>query len=53
MPLLRQLPGYESFNPDTEVLRCLKPGTGLKDAPAAFSRKLASVTRGKCGKGPV
>ena len=46
MPLLRKLPGLESFTPETDVLRCLKPGTGLKDAPAAFSRTLQSITRG-------
>ena len=37
IPLLRQLPGFENFNPQTEVLHCDKPGTGLVDAPRAFS----------------
>jgi hypothetical protein len=31
-----------------EVLHCDKPGTGLVDAPRAFSIKLQMVTRGKC-----
>eukprot|EP00974_Lingulodinium_polyedra_P097108 9412214-Lingulodinium_polyedra.AAC.1 len=42
--LLQQVPGFENFNPQLEVLHCDKPGTGLRDAPAAFSRKLNSVT---------
>ena len=33
IPLLRQLPGFEDFDPQTEVLHCDKPGTGLVDAP--------------------
>ena len=41
---LRRLPGYANFDPTKEVLKCLKPGTGLKDAPQAFSMKLRSVT---------
>eukprot|EP00974_Lingulodinium_polyedra_P028313 2731480-Lingulodinium_polyedra.AAC.1 len=40
--LLQQVPGFEKFNPQLEVLHCGKPGTGLRDAPAAFSRKLNS-----------
>ncbi|CAE7444645.1 unnamed protein product [Symbiodinium necroappetens] len=43
--LLRQLPGYEDFDERTEVLRCIKPGTGCKDAPRAFALKLAKYTR--------
>ena len=42
---LKQLEGFESFNEHTEVLRCVKPGTGCKDAPRAFSMKLAEYTR--------
>eukprot|EP00974_Lingulodinium_polyedra_P016750 1625029-Lingulodinium_polyedra.AAC.1 len=41
---LQQVPGFENFNPQLEVLHCDKPGIGLRDAPAAFSRKLNSVT---------
>ena len=35
--LLRTLPGCEDFDPQKEVLHCDKPGTGLVDAPRAFS----------------
>ena len=42
---LRKLPGYETFDERREVLKCVKPGTGLKDAPRAFSLKLAKCTR--------
>ena len=48
IPLLQKLPGFEDFNPQTEVLHCDKPGTGLVDAPRAFSLKLRQVTEGKC-----
>ena len=48
IPLLKQIPGFEDFNPQTEVLHCDKPGTGLVDAPRAFSLQLRSVTEGKC-----
>ena len=49
MSALRTLPGYADFDPFKDVLHCDKPGTGLKDAPQAFSLKLKSVTRQKCG----
>ena len=48
VPLLRKVPGFEDFDPTTEVLHCDKPGTGLVDAPRAFSLKLSRVTTGKC-----
>ncbi|MFM7985663.1 MAG: hypothetical protein ACKPKO_40760, partial [Candidatus Fonsibacter sp.] len=35
--LLRQIPGYETFNPALAVLHCEKPGTGCNDAPRCFS----------------
>ena len=41
---LRQLPGFENFNPANEVLRCTKPGTGCRDAPRAWSMKLRKAT---------
>ena len=41
---LRQIPGFESFDPVTEVLHCDKPGTGSVDAPRCFSIKLGRVT---------
>ena len=50
--LLRQILGYEDFNPATEVLHCEKPGTGCNDAPRCFSLKLAQVTRNLCGLRP-
>eukprot|EP00974_Lingulodinium_polyedra_P041591 3994698-Lingulodinium_polyedra.AAC.1 len=42
--LRQQAPGFENFNPQLEVLHSDKPGTGLRDAPAVFSRKFNSVT---------
>ena len=48
IPFLKKVPGFEDFNPVHEVLHCDKPGTGLKDAPRAFSLKLARVTLGVC-----
>eukprot|EP00971_Amphidinium_carterae_P001637 32933-Amphidinium_carterae.1 len=44
LPALRSIEGYESFDPRYEVLGLLKPGTGLRDAPKAFSIKLRKVT---------
>ena len=41
---LRLLPGYEDFCARTEVLHCLKPGTGCRDAPKCFSLKLRQAT---------
>ena len=35
--ILKQVPGFETFNPMTEVLHCDKPGTGSVDAPRCFS----------------
>ena len=43
--ILRRIPGYENYDERYYVLKCLKPGTGCKDAPRAFSMKLAGVTR--------
>ena len=34
------LPGYEDFNPLTEVLRMLRCGFGLKDAPRLWHKAL-------------
>ena len=41
--------GLEDFDPQNEELHCDKPGTGLVDAPRAFSLKLQKVTSEKCG----
>eukprot|EP00974_Lingulodinium_polyedra_P133645 11226439-Lingulodinium_polyedra.AAC.1 len=38
------MPEFETCNPHLETLHCDKPGTGLRDALAAFSCKLSSVT---------
>ena len=46
--LLRTLPGFEDFDPQKKVLHCDKPGTGLVDAPRAFSIQLRGVTESKC-----
>ena len=45
--MIRQLPGYEDYDERYHCLKCDKPGTGAKDAPRAFSIKLATVTRSK------
>ena len=41
--LLQQLPGFGDFNPLTEVLRMLRCGFGLKDAPRFWNRLLRKV----------
>ena len=43
-PLIRQVPGFEHFDPIREVIHCDKPGTGSVDAPRCFSLKLKQVT---------
>ena len=43
LPLRRTIPGFESFDPQREVLHCDKPGTGSVDAPRAFSLKLKKL----------
>ena len=52
IPILQKIEGFSGFDPRTEVCHCDKPGTGLVDAPRAFSMKLAEVTR-KCGMNPT
>lgn len=42
---LRKLPGMEGFDTQTEVLHCLKPGTGCRDAPRCFAIKLRQATK--------
>ena len=42
---IRQLPGFQNFDPTREVLHCLKPGTGCRDAPKCFSLKLRQATQ--------
>jgi hypothetical protein len=41
--LLKKLPGFENFDPATEVLDMVKPIYGLKDAPRAWRKKLHEV----------
>jgi len=50
--LLRQVAGFEDFNPALEVLHCDKPGTGSVDAPRCFSLKLSICTTQDCGMQP-
>ena len=41
---LRALPEFATFDAAREVLHCLKPGTGCRDAPKCFSLQLRKVT---------
>ena len=41
--MLRTIEGYESFNPQNEVLDAVKPIYGLKDAPRAWRKRLHQV----------
>jgi len=50
---LRKIPGYETFDERKEVLKCTKPGTGLRDAPKCFSLKLRQVTVDEVGFRPL
>ncbi|CAK0813698.1 unnamed protein product, partial [Prorocentrum cordatum] len=50
IPVLRQLEGYEDYNPVTEVLLLLRCGFGLKDAPRLWqvmSKQVLEKTGGK------
>eukprot|EP00959_Pyramimonas_sp_CCMP1952_P196363 4105492-Pyramimonas_sp.AAC.1 len=42
---LRTLPGFEHYDESKHCLQCLKPRTGAKDAPLAFSLKLRRAAR--------
>ena len=42
---LRKFPGFEDFDETIHCLQCVKPGTGTKDAPRAFSLKLRKTTQ--------
>ena len=42
---LRHIPGYEDFDERKEALKCLKPGTGCRDAPRAFYLRLINILR--------
>ena len=41
--VIRKIPGFESFDPNTEVLAMIKSIYGLKDAPRAWRKKLHEV----------
>ena len=41
--ILKRLPGYHDFNPLREVLRMLRCGFGLKDAPRLWNKVLKKV----------
>ena len=43
--VLRQFPGFQDYDESKHCLQCIKPGTGTKDAPRAFSMKLNQVTK--------
>ena len=45
IPVLQKLPGFENFNPVTEVLRMLRCGFGLKDAPRLWNKLLRKVLK--------
>ena len=45
VPLVQKLPGFHDWNPIEEVLHCLKPGTGSRDAPRAFSMQFRRATK--------
>eukprot|EP00972_Heterocapsa_arctica_P047334 6982433-Heterocapsa_arctica.AAC.1 len=47
--VLKRVPGYGTFDSQSEVLHCDKSGTGLRDAPKCFALKLRRVTHGDCG----
>ena len=42
--IIRKFKGYEDYDESVHCLWCVKPGTGTKDAPRAFSLKLRQVT---------
>ena len=45
VPLVQKLPGFHDWNPVEEVLHCLKPGTGCRDAPRAFSMQFRKASK--------
>ena len=47
--VLRRFPGYETFNPQTEILHNLRPGAGTVDAPRCFGIKLDWATNDEFG----
>ena len=49
--IIRQFPRHDDFDEAIHCLRCVKPGTGTKDAPRAFSLKLRKTTTNSGLKG--
>ena len=43
--VLRRFEGFEDFDESIHCLKCVKPGTGKKDAPRAFSLKLSKIPK--------
>eukprot|EP00959_Pyramimonas_sp_CCMP1952_P372882 7808413-Pyramimonas_sp.AAC.1 len=43
--VLRTPPGFEHYDESKHCLQRLKPGTGTRDAPRAFSLELRRTTR--------
>ena len=43
--VLRRFKGFEDFDESIHCLKCVKPGTGTKDAPRAFSLKSSKITK--------
>ena len=41
----RNFPGFADYDESILCLQCIKPGTGTKDAPRAFSMKLRHTTK--------
>ena len=42
--ILRKVKGYEHYDEARHCLRCIKPGTGAKDAPRVFPLKFKKTT---------
>ena len=53
IPVLRQIKGYEDFDPHTEVLGLLRGGFGLKDAPRLWQKKLQTILEKAGGRSLV
>ena len=51
--VLRRFPGFEDFDPMTEVLSNIRPGTGNVDAPRCFGMKLDQAFEKFCANSCV
>ena len=52
IPVLRQIKGFEDFDPHTEVLGLLRGGFGLKDATRLWQKKLQAILEKAGGRSP-